>query len=358
MTQPNYPMIPTKCPYSFRQMDPDQQHSEFAPPGAELPAGWQNSGVITFALAGARTSGKSIYIAMAIKLLEQLTINFGGTFDPADEFTENSFRENYEVPLFGSDESRPRVLSPTAPIDNPDAYQRRPLIYRLGRPKRFNQPNPQQIFVVFRDIAGEDLEARDIRAKSEHLDFLQHADSVIYLYDPLAVSQIRSLVEGLVPTDSRSEASPADVLKNVIEVLGPARPDISLTLAKFDILQEIDRLETGGFAATGSGSTSWPEVMNNLGAAFRRAGSGASRPFDRADSELVHEETRSMLHSLGAQEMFNALEQPLGPPHNYHCHVVSSLGAPPSGDSISDYGIAPFRVLDPMRRVFNNYGLF
>lgn len=359
----NYATIPTRCPYTFREIDPAATESPYVadPDEAQLPPGWQNSGVITFAMAGARTSGKSIYIAVVVKLLERLTIEYGGTFDPADDFTRASYAEHYEAPLFGTGpEERRRVLRPTVPMENAEAHQRRPLIFRLGRPRR-RHGESQNIFVVFRDVAGEDLEAQDFNERLPHLDFFQHADSVIYLYDPLGVPEIRTLLDGSVPLTSVSAAEPVTVLKNVVRALGPHRPTFALTLAKFDIMQEIQHLTVyGGTAAGRSEEVNWHAVMNNLGAAFRRAGSSYDREYSVSDTNLLHEEIRAMLMSLGAREMFNVLEQPLfgEGPHHYRCYAVSSLGASPSGENISNSGLAPFRCLDPLRAEFNRFGLF
>lgn len=358
-------IIPTRCPYTFREIDPAATESPYVtdPDEAQLPPGWQHSGVITFAMAGARTSGKSIYIAVVVKLLKRLTIEYGGTFDPADDFTRESYSEHYEEPLFGTgqgENERRRVLRPTVPAENAEAHQRRPLIFRLGRPRR-RHGEAQNIFVVFRDVAGEDLEARDFTERLPHLDFFQHADSVIYLYDPLGVPEIRTLLAGSVPLTSVSATEPVAVLKNVVRAIGPHRPTFALTLAKFDIMQEIQHLAVYGGTASGrSKEMNWHAVMNNLGAAFRRAGSSYDREYSSSDINLLNEEIRSMLLSLGAREMFNILEQPpVGEgAHRYGCYAVSSLGSSPSGENISNSGLAPFRCLDPLRAEFDRFGLF
>ncbi|WP_342318595.1 TRAFAC clade GTPase domain-containing protein [Corynebacterium mayonis] len=351
--------IPTRCPYTFKEIDPAATVSPYAKE-KPLPEGWQNSGVITFAMAGARTSGKSVYIALVVKLLEHLSINYGGVFEPANESTRQSYNENYGVVLFGDENGEQRVLSPTSPADSPSAYQSVPLIFRLGRHK-LETGEEQNIFVVFRDVAGEDLEADNFDANKHHLEFFKHADCVIYLYDPLAVPEIRSLLAGSVSINSVSEAEPVDVLKNVVRAIGDAHPSIALTLSKFDIMQKISELKLSSTSAlSSSDGVNWSVVMKNQGAAFRRAGSGASEGYSAADSALVHEETRSMLMSLGAREMFNVLRQPAATDssHEFRCFVVSSLGASPAGDTIDEIGIAPFRVLDPLRAQFYSLGLF
>ncbi|WP_257182922.1 hypothetical protein [Corynebacterium cystitidis] len=352
--------LPTRCPYTFRDMDPAATESPYVDPQEyPLPEGWQNSGVITFAMAGARTSGKSVYMAIVVKLLKHLCIEYGGAFDYANDATRESYHVNYEAPLFGLNGESRRVLGATRPAESPEAYQHRPLIFRLGRHTLANGTT-QNIFVVFRDVAGEDLEAMDFESRMPYLDFFQHVDSVIYLYDPLAVPEIRDLLAGSVPMDAVSTAEPVAVLKNVVRAIGPHRPEIALTLAKFDIMQEIPRLNLSSTAAISSDSIDWKQVMDNLGAAFRRAGSRYAKPYDAADAELLHQETHSMLLNLRAREMFNVLNQPiLGiEPHDYRCYVVSSLGASPTGEHIDDSGIAPFRLLDPLRAQFNKLGLF
>ena len=75
LQQPASGLLPTRCPFTFRELpDPGMTSSPFVDAtafDATLPEGWQNSGTLTFAMAGDRSSGKSMYIAVIVKLLRK-----------------------------------------------------------------------------------------------------------------------------------------------------------------------------------------------------------------------------------------------------------------------------------------------
>ncbi|PRQ10570.1 hypothetical protein C1Y63_10680 [Corynebacterium sp. 13CS0277] len=351
----------TRCPYTFKQMPPDATASPFVDAeDCPLPEGWQGSGVITFAMAGARASGKSLYIAVVVKLLEQLAVANGAIFRPADEYTRRTYREKYEKPLF----THMGLLPSTPSSASADAYQRKPLIFDLGmfdRKDENGNRSPQKIFVVFRDVAGEDLKEENFEARKDDLTFFRYADRIIFLFDPMRVSQIRELLQGAVPRHEVGDDDPAVVLQNVLRVLGAeARPYMALTLSKFDTMQYLANVNQVDQYYDGNTHVNWQRVMSNCGAGFRRESSDLDAPFRMKDQELLHWEVQSLLQCLGATMMLSQLAQPmLGEhPYPYQCFAVSALGAPPEGDRVSRSGIAPFRCLDPLRAMFATVGLF
>ncbi|QGU08344.1 hypothetical protein COCCU_12220 [Corynebacterium occultum] len=355
--EPGDGQLPTRCPYTFRVMeDPAAQHSPFVNPKYQaewpLPQGWQNSSTITFAMAGARSSGKSLYIAVVVKLLKRLVVENGGTFRYADETTRMIYEEKYEKPLF----EQMGLLPPTPPVASSDAHQQRPLIFALTS----RQFPGKRIFVVFRDVAGEDLKEEKFVERQAELDFFRYANRVIFLYDPMAVPEIARMLEGTVPSHDVGDDDPTAVLRNVLSVLGPVdRPRISLCLSKFDTMQFLSEVEHGAFYGGGD-QVNWQRVMSNYGASFRRDSAPLDQPFDKGASTLLDLEIRSLLSCLGANELLNQLNIPLMGSHTYpfRCFAVSALGAPPEGDRVSRTGIAPFHCLDPVREVFAEYGLF
>lgn len=355
--EPGLAQLPTRCPYTFRVMeDPAAEHSPFINPKyrAEwpLPQGWQNSSTITFAMAGARSSGKSLYIAVVVKLLKRLVVENGGTFRYADDMTRRIYEEKYEKPLF----EQMGLLPPTPPAASSDAHQHRPLIFALTS----RQFPGKRIFLVFRDVAGEDLKEEKFGERQQELEFFRHADRVIFLYDPMAVPEIARMLEGTVPSHDVGDDDPTAVLRNVLGVLGPeARPRISLCLSKFDTMQFLAEVEHGAFYGGGN-EVNWQRVMSNYGASFRRDSAPLDEAFDRDASILLDLEIRSLLSCLGANELLNQLNIPLSGAHPYpfRCFAVSALGAPPEGDRVSRTGIAPFHCLDPVREVLSEYGLF
>ncbi|MDO4685301.1 MAG: hypothetical protein Q4A92_02030 [Corynebacterium sp.] len=347
-------LLKTKCPYTFREMGPQATVSPYVsePEEYPLPEGWEGSGTLTFAMAGARASGKSLYIAVVVKLLQQLVIANGGTFAAADEHTRRTYQEKYEQPLF----DQMGLLGSTPSAASKDAHQRRPLIFDLGKYQR--DGGFQKLFVVFRDVAGEDLTETNFPSRKDDLEFFRYADRVIFLFDPMAVGRIQQLLAGAVPRHEVGDDDPTVVLQNVLRVLGSDhRPGIALTLSKFDTMQRLSQVSQAGNYY--SRSVNWQRVMNNFGAGFCRENSKINEAFDDVNNRLLHFEVLSLLQALGAVQMINQLGQPMygDYPYSYQCFAVSALGAPPDGDQVNRSGIAPFRCLDPLRALFSQYDL-
>lgn len=357
---PNVPyLISPRDPVTFEVLDPAGKAPSH--PGIDLPEDWMRSGTLTVAMAGARSSGKSLYIAVVVKLLRDLLTANRGFLNAADEYTRRTYEENYERPLF----EEMGLMPPTPPSANPDAYQNRPLIYDLGFHIRVNPADNQQVrqkvYLVLQDVAGEDLREEGFVERAPKLSFFRNADRIVFLYDPMAVNRIRQLLEGTVSTNEVGRENPAMILQNILRLMSPERtPTIALTLSKFDMLQRLAYVDQVGSGGIQGQTVDWQAAMSNYGASFRRESNPPNEPFDWVDRQAMHYEIRSMLSALGAMEMLNLLEtqSPTGQPVPYSCHAVSALGDSPEGDSVSRMGIAPFRVLDPIREMFSLYGLF
>lgn len=342
-------MLSTRCPYTFRPLaNPASSRSEYV--DRDLPRNWANSGTICFAMAGARNSGKSVYLAMLIKLLEQYTTEIGGVWAPANEETREIYDLHFGKRLF----EEKMKLDSTRPASDNDSYTNEPLIFSMGRHTLQGDTQSQNIFVVFKDVAGEDLENPNVNEVRDALSPLRNAHEIIFLFDPLADEDIRNALQGhpSVAVDSSFDfASPSVVLQNLMDVLEDARPHIAITMSKFDIVQQV--------AKSSGASQEIDTIMRNRGAAFNREGAGVKRPWDANDQKLLDHEIRSLLERLNARVLFNQLNNYAAGdrPFNFNCFAVSALGSPTVGESIDPNGFSPFRVLDPVRFVFDGLGL-
>ncbi len=301
-----------------------------------LLPGWRTAQTTCVAMAGARATGKSLYIAVLVKQLEQLAERLGTTFEPATSQTRDTYGDVYERPLY---EQR-GIMAPTPRVDTADSYQREPLIFRLGARDGVAR------FLVLRDVAGEDLETQSGTAR--HLNFFAHADGVFFMFDPLRVQEIQDQLQELVPSQLNLGGDPKVVLGNVMRIIGQATPRVAMILSKFDAVQAL-RAVSG---------TEWSRIMSNPGAAFLREGGGDRGPYDEVDGELLHHEVRSLLQKLHAGPIVTAVERPSSGqflPHRFF--VASALGESPNGKSLNARGIAPFRCLDPMRWVMAEMGM-
>ncbi|KJF19583.1 hypothetical protein C7T36_16255 [Rhodococcus sp. AD45-ID] len=296
-----------------------------------LVDGWRNAQVTCIAMAGARATGKTVYIAVLIKQLQLLGESWGAVVEPFDSTTEATYRDHYETPLY---EAR-GILEATPAAHTGNPYQREPLIFSLG-----HWNNVSQILVI-RDVAGEDLENPE-NARAPWLQFFAHADGVLFMFDPLKVESVTNQLHDLVPTQERVGGDPRTVLRTVLGIIGLGTPNLAIILSKFDALQSLQSVE----------GSDWSRIMSNPGAAFSRDFSLRSAPYHDGDGQLLNQEVRSLLKKLDATPMVMSVDQPhTGRPLPNRYFAVSALGESPVGDRLHASGITPFRCLDPVRWV-------
>ncbi|WP_238596633.1 hypothetical protein [Corynebacterium heidelbergense] len=286
-------------------------------------------------MAGARASGKSLYIGVVVKLLEQLANRFDQPFAPTSA-TRTVYREHYERPLFEA----MSLMGATPSSRSEDAYQNQPLIFRLGR---WTTPRGEHDhFLVIRDVAGEDLESR---TPVPQLNFMGSADLIIFLFDPLQVHQVKSNLKGLIPEQLELGGDPAVVLENLFGILQGRRPRLAVTVSKFDTVQQLGRLKDG----------QWKQVMGNPGSSLAR---DTGWDYRESDQRLVHLETQSLLTMMDARQLVNRLQAGYPDSRAIRYFAVSSLGQAPVGEELAREGIAPYRCLDPVRWLLWDNGLF
>ncbi|MBV7282575.1 hypothetical protein KR227_09165 [Corynebacterium sp. TAE3-ERU30] len=315
-----------RCPDTFQYLDtaPTSTRS-----GEQLPADWGEAVVHCVVMAGARATGKSLYLAVVVKQLELLANEKfpGMVVEPATASTKERYAKYYEQPLY----VEMKQMAPTPTSSQEDAYQRDPFIFSLGTwPDRDGVERPN--YVVLRDVAGEDLENPRVDRKA--LSFFRDADLVIMLFDPLRVHSVQAYVQGLVPRQDGLGGDPEDVFTNLMRILGDARPPLALAISKFDSLQILERMPDGD----------WKAIMGNRGAAFRRDNGWDYNP---EAQKVLNLEVKSLLGYMNAGGLLNKVEAAyMDSVHSYF--AVSSLGDSPMGERLSRKGIAPYRCLDPL----------
>lgn len=297
----------------------------------KLPAAWRWGNATCITMAGARATGKTVYIAVMIKQLQRLAELRGQSVDPANPETERNYREFYEKPLY---EER-GILEPTPTVNTGSSYQRDPLIFSLG-----NWGNVRQ-YLVIRDVAGEDLE--NANTDGFPWQFFGLADAVLFMFDPLRVEEVADQLRDLVPMQGNYGGDPKVVFRTVTGVIDRGTPRVAMILSKFDALQELQYV---------SGSN-WSQIMSNPGAAFSRD-PGIGVPYDDEDGRLLHEEVKSMLQKLDAGPIIRSVVNAnTGQPYAHRFFAVSALGDSPVGSRLHENGISPFRCLDPIRWVLS-----
>lgn len=292
-----------------------------------MPRGWTQARSVVVAMAGARASGKSLYVAIAVKQLQQLAARNGAVLEPADLETARTFDEKYLKPLY----EQMKGMPPTPSEEAEDSYQRNPLMWRWVDPQHGTLFN-----LSLRDVAGEDLESG---ATGLRFAFFGKADAVFFMFDPMRIDAIRQKLHGLIPEQSNVGGDPLKVLSAVKTNIGGGRPRFAVILSKFDTLQCLKDVD----------DHQWREVMQNPGAAFNREADPFVQMYDEADGRLLHEEVRSLMIKLGGAQVLNAVGH-----GDYRLFAVSTLGEATRGEALSKHGISPFRCLDPMRWAVEN----
>lgn len=296
-----------------------------------LPAGWCQAETTCVAMAGARATGKSLFIAVLIKQLELLAGQAGMSVTPATPATHTTYQTTYEKPLY---EER-GLMQPTPSAGQLSSYQRDPLIFGLG------SVGGSRHYLALRDVAGEDLERID-DATLHYLDFFGHADAVFFMFDPLRVQEVRDQLQDLIPAQVELGGDPKAVLNKLLMVVGARAPKIAVILSKFDAVQSLREV---------SGSE-WSHIMTNPGAAFSRDPSMTSPQYDDNDGRLLHHEVRSLLEKLHAGPIVKTIENAeAGSEMQHRFFAVSALGESPVGVKLHTRGIAPFRCVDPLKWV-------
>ncbi|MBD0022879.1 hypothetical protein GII33_00860 [Gordonia pseudamarae] len=300
----------------------------------ELPPHWRSGEATCIAMAGARYTGKTVYIAVLIKQLKKFLAHSEAEITAADAVTERTYAATYERPLFEQ-----RGIAAATPAAAVAAHQP-PLIFAMGF------WGDRQRYLVIRDVAGEDLENADTGGPSWEFFGLAHA--VLFLFDPLRVRDVSDQLLDLVPPTTLIGGDPGDVLRKVMALIGAGNPKIGLVLSKFDALQALSRVE----------QSSWGRVMANPGAAFNRDPGLIGTEYDEDDGILLHAEVVSLLQRLHAGPMLRTLRNPVtGQYYENRFFAVSALGMPPVGEKLHRSGISPFRCLDPIGWVLADGGV-
>lgn len=300
-----------------------------------LPDDWRNGHAVCIAMAGARATGKSLYIGVLVKQLELLCEHLGVSMQPATRATTTAYAMNYETPLY----VQRGLVPPTPTVQTQASHQREPLIYGIGVWHGVRR------YLVLRDVAGEDLESGELYTAP--FRFFANADAVLFMFDPLRIKGIRDQLHDLLPAQAFSGGDPRAVLNNVLHAVGTAQPKLAVIVSKFDALRVLRDVE----------GSEWSLIMSNAGAAYLRDPSDTPQ-YDESDGQLLHEEVRSLLTRLHGGSIVAAVENPATGMRLVHRYfAVSALGAPPSGNRLHSRGIAPFRTVDPVRWVTAPYGV-
>ncbi|MCW2917375.1 MAG: hypothetical protein JWN52_5443 [Actinomycetia bacterium] len=302
-----------------------------------LPPAYCDSSGRIVALVGAKNAGKSTYIAVLLhELMNRIGTELDASLVACDDRTIDRYKRDFARPLYDL-----RRLLPTTP--SAATAPREPMVFLLTRTltralgARWRSRDQSLALVLF-DTAGEDLRSRDVR--DLHLRYLEAADAIIFLVDPLELAGADSaLSDGSAPSDD-PDSEPINVLARVTESLRQrheVRPGDRLQVPVAVALTKIDALG--------------PAVRRQ--SALHRS-RGLPGRLDLDDREAVHEQVRSLLEDWQAGQLSRYLEQQY---REYALFGLSALGGRPQNDQVASGGVRPHRVEDPLLWLLHRFGL-
>jgi GTPase SAR1 family protein len=303
--------------------------------GNELLREYVECGGRNIAVIGSSDSGKSTWVGVLVREFQrgQVHERFDGmTLNLLGERSRERYKKDFEIPLF--EDSRPVLPTASAVRTTPE-----PLLFsmRFTRPGRFGSNRIEPVVTVFYDTAGEDV-AR-AATLDQLIDYLESAEGIILLLDPMQMRGVRRLVGGSGAKTKFTEQ--LDVVTRLGEVLSERakgrvgkllKKPLAIALTKLDLL-----LPTFG-----------PE--SPLRQPSRHIG-----VYDQSDGRDVHEEVRAWLDER-YDPAFDRTVRSFFEVYQYF--GLSALGAPPvSGTQLSPDGVHPYRLEDPMLWLLSRFGV-
>ena len=303
----------------------------------DLPEQWRNRRGFTMAMAGARGSGKSVYIAVAVETLIRYAQARGRTVGPETTGTQEVYSSRYYKPLYQEN----KVVEGTPPIAAGGAYQRDPLIWSVVG-------GPERLSIVMRDLSGEDVEK--LAGVRPDFSFIDRADLVVFLFDPLMLESVRQVLAGVIPdVDAhRLGARPGEVLPRILAQTGSGTARLALVISKFDSLHQLPRVSDSRAAILAN-----PAAHFNQDATMRRTALApdlAAAQFE-ADSRFLDAEVRALFDRINEESVTLVADQAArdGRIAAVRHFAVSAVGESPlHANQLTQRGISPFRVLDPI----------
>lgn len=299
---------------------------------SDLPANWWAHDVKGVVVVGARSSGKTTYLSVLSRHLEKnLLPLMHGYLHPVDAVSQAKL----DVMRRGVDEGtlERSTVGTRSNLDVLDPMVANISVEATGRTRSL---------AIF-DVAGEDMtEAARVQPYSPAL---AGADLVLILVDPLQLDGIREWLQGSMQLPAQGVGVPAaTVVQNVVQQIRRQRTipagrlpiRAAVAFSKFDGLQKAAKIPNSAFAnLIGPGNALWrdPYAISH-------------EVYNEADGQRVHDEVRALLHRVGESALISSVESSFS---DVRYFALSALGHGPRGQQLSDTGVSPLRVGDPIR---------
>ncbi len=291
-----------------------------------------NGGKI-ISIVGARSSGKSNYIAVLIEELRRnvnrlgrLGLEYKNVAEQSELQTERRYKEDFYNPLYNNS----KCVDQTAVGD---FRSRIPMIFTLTSPKG------DTMHLVFYDTAGENFgQTANI---AENVKFLTKSDAILYLVDTENIDAVRKRL-GKPKADTGFDSILSALLGHFQEGNEEAKAMFSKPMAV--VFSKIDYITSGDErfqdCSIAGLKTNSPYLMSD--------------GINLKEFEMNSKSLRSILDRVWQQPDFiNNIDNNWKDADKNVCFFgVSSLGSAPKGTTLTG-DVNPFRVLDPLVWILN-----
>ncbi|MEN9730698.1 MAG: hypothetical protein RL488_8 [Actinomycetota bacterium] len=309
---------------------------------------------LKIAIVGAKASGKTTYVSALLQYLEhQFGPSFGGRLVPkpgdAKALDRSSQLANFVKTGIALDPTDSATNFTDVAIGSSVADPRTTFSYKM----LISAASPVGEF-EFLDLAGEDLATP--QTLSLYKDGLQEADLIIFLFDPLQLPEVRSLLAGTMAMPPSNAADPAIIWENLKEVVGPPETrknpnqKIAVAISKFDAVSLA--MQSGHFTFFETFDSAMAINRDPYATNPNPPSPGAKRDFNTLDGGDINSETKALLRLIGLTVEADLDKDPGGwPEQNVKYFVVSALGQGIKGKT---HGLSSFRIGDPIRWALAN----
>lgn len=298
---------------------------------SRLPSGFSSDSSL-FGLVGARSSGKTVMLAV---LMRELAMNgpVGRRFRDTIRLCKDGDNNGQEVRL---ERLLKQMESPLgqlpAQTQQADGDKTSPVVFEWQRARRGIAKTVFGDFTStvfsFYDTAGEDL-AVDERALS--MTYLLATNGIILLLDPFSFPG--NAGRGSAAKDQRVETAPENVLHAITEVMRQNEATKHNRKIKQPVAIVISKIDAF-----------WSDIPENN--PIRRPSSSLGY-YDEAEGASVHDHIASMVSHWGGDGLLTMLETNY---ENYRFFGLSALGSEPdyAMQRVDERGLMPHRVAEPL----------
>lgn len=293
------------------------------------------------AMIGSRESGKSTYVGV---LIHELRNTIGAAFNGMSaELVGDNSRNRYRALFGGPMYKRGETVAATNPIRAERRLE--PLLFMLRFPRarrpirgRVMRDRLTAAMMIFYDTAGEDI------LKEERLGrlaaYLDAADGIIFIVDPLQISSVRRAIEDSTPVPENAPDQ-VEMIQRLAELLRERRGMTSTQKVSIPFAIALTKTDALNGVLPDHSPLRQPGPHHGV--------------YDEADGQHVHDEARATLSAWAdGDNLLNTVNNNFS---TYRYFGLSALGAPPTSKTqISQSGIHPLRVEDPMLWLLGRFG--